>query len=66
MKKTNEMRVHSVRLPLRIWTIMRKLANQNYRSLNNQFLKIVEDWMVDRGYLEDSERTTFDDANSGS
>lgn len=66
MKKTNEMRVHSIRLPLRIWTIMRKLANKNYRSLNNQFLKIVEDWMVDRGYLEDSERTTFDDSSSGS
>ncbi|RMF08686.1 MAG: Arc family DNA-binding protein [Candidatus Neomarinimicrobiota bacterium] len=66
MKKTTEMKVHSVRLPVRVWTIMRRLANQNYRSLNNQVLKIVEDWMVDRGYLEDSERTTFEDPNSGS
>ncbi len=46
--------------------MMRRLANQNYRSLNNQFLKIIEDWMVDRGYMEDSERTTFDQSDSGS
>lgn len=60
-KKIMEMRVHSVRLPERIWVIVGRLAKGNYRSLNNQILKIFEDWLVDRGYIEDSERVKFED-----
>ncbi|MCK5331592.1 MAG: Arc family DNA-binding protein [Candidatus Marinimicrobia bacterium] len=56
-----EMRVLSVRLPVRIWNIVRHLANKNYRSLNNQILKIFEDWFVEHGYMEETERTKFDE-----
>jgi len=56
-----EMRVLSVRLPDRIWNIVRHLANKNYRSLNNQILKIFEDWLVEHGYMEETERTKFDE-----
>ena len=56
-----EMRVLSVRLPDRIWNIVRHLANKNYRSLNNQILKIFEDWFVEHGYMEETERTKFDE-----
>ena len=60
-KTTHEMRVLSVRLPARIWTVVRHLANKNYRSLNNQILKIFEDWLTEHGYMEDAERTKFDE-----
>lgn len=56
-----EMRVLSVRLPDRIWNIVRHLANKNYRSLNNQILKIFEDWLLEHGYMEETERTKFDE-----
>lgn len=56
-----EMRVLSVRLPDRIWNIVRHLANKNYRSLNNQILKIFEDWLVEHGYMEETEHTKFDE-----
>ncbi len=56
-----EMRVLSVRLPVRIWNIVKQLANKNYRSLNNQILKIFEDWLVEHGYMEETERTKFDE-----
>ena len=56
-----EMRVLSVRMPVRIWNIIKHLANKNYRSLNNQILKIFEDWLVEHGYMEETERTKFDE-----
>ncbi len=60
-KTTLEMKVQSVRLPARIWSIVRNLANKNYRSLNNQILKIFEDWLVEHGYMEENERSKFDE-----
>ena len=56
-KKTSNMVIHSIRLPERNWTVIRQLADRNYRSLNNQVLKMIEDWLVDRGYMEENERS---------
>jgi hypothetical protein len=59
-KKSTGMIIHSIRLPEKIWKIVRRLANNHYRSLNNQILKIFEDWLVEHGYMEDSDRSRFD------
>ncbi len=59
-KKETDYSVSSIRLPDRMWKILRQLASQGYRSLNNQILKIFEDWLVERGLLENSERTKID------
>ena len=59
-KKETDYSVSSIRLPDRMWKILRQLASQGYRSLNNQILKIFEVWLVERGLLENSERTKID------
>lgn len=59
-KKSTGMIIHSIRLPEKVWKIVRRLANSHYRSLNNQILKIFEDWLVEHGYIEESERSRFD------
>ena len=50
--------IKSIRLPDRIWHYLRKNADKNYRSLNSQLLKIVEDWLVDHDFIENKDRTT--------
>tara|TARA_Y100000748_G_C15078847_1_gene325582 strand:- start:256 stop:441 length:186 start_codon:yes stop_codon:yes gene_type:complete len=49
--------IKSIRLPDKIWSMLKKNADKNYRSLNSQLLKIIEDWLVDHDYIKDSERT---------
>ena len=55
-KPSNQV-IKSIRLPDRIWHYLKKNADKNYRSLNSQLLKIVEDWLVDHDYINDNERT---------
>tara|TARA_B100000902_G_scaffold398071_1_gene463686 strand:+ start:399 stop:584 length:186 start_codon:yes stop_codon:yes gene_type:complete len=49
--------IKSIRLPDKIWSMLKKNADKNYRSLNSQLLKIIEDWLVDHDYMNDNERT---------
>ena len=49
--------IKSIRLPDKIWSMLKKNADKNYRSLNSQLLKIIEDWLVDHDYIDDNERT---------
>ena len=49
--------IKSIRLPDKIWSMLKKNADKNYRSLNSQMLKIIEDWLVDHDYMDDNERT---------
>ena len=51
----------SVRMPSDLWEIVKRISGRNYRSLNSQFIKIVEDWLDDRDYLKDGKRTRLDD-----
>ena len=37
--------------------LQKKNADKNYRSLNSQLLKIIEDWLVDLDFMNDNERT---------
>ena len=56
-KPSNQV-IKSIRLPDRIWHYLKKNADKNYRSLNSQLLKIVEDWLVDHDFIENKDRTT--------
>ena len=51
----------SVRLPESVWNILKQISGKNYRSLNSQLIKIVEDWLVDHDFLDNSKRTRMDD-----
>jgi len=48
-------------MPSDLWEKIKRISGRNYRSLNSQFIKIVEDWMDDRDYLQDGKRTRLDD-----
>jgi len=60
-KKSKEYVNRSVRMPSDLWEIVKRISGRNYRSLNSQYIKIVEDWLDDRDYLKDGKRTRLDD-----
>ena len=39
------------------WHYLKKNADRNYRSLNSQLLKIIEDWLVDHDFMDNNDRT---------
>ncbi len=49
--------IKSIRLPDKIWSILKRVSDKNYRTLNSQLLKIIEDWLVDHDYIINEERT---------
>jgi len=57
-KKSSNQVIKSIRLPEKIWHYLKKNADKNYRSLNSQLLKIIEDWLVDHDFIENNDRTT--------
>ena len=60
-KKSKEYVNRSIRMPLDVWNVVKRISGRNYRSLNSQFIKIVEDWLEDRDYLDATKRTKMDD-----
>ena len=60
-KKSRNYVNRSVRMPASIWDSVKRIAGRNYRSLNSQFIKIAEDWLEERDYLDANERTKMDD-----
>ena len=60
-KKSKEHVNRSVRMPSDLWEQIKRISDRNYRSLNSQFIKIVDDWLDDRDYLKDGKRTRLDD-----
>ena len=56
-KSSNQI-IKSIRLPEKIWHYLKRNADKNYRSLNSQLLKIIEDWLVDHDFMENKDRTT--------
>ena len=49
-------RVRSVRLPEKIWDLIAKVSASEYRSTNEQILKLIEDYLVERGEMQEGER----------
>ena len=49
--------IKSIRLPEKIWHFLKRNADKNYRTLNSQLLKIIEDWLVDHDFMKNEDRT---------
>ena len=60
-KKSKEYVNRSIRMPSDVWDLVKRIAGRNYRSLNSQFIKVVEDWLEDRDYLDADKRTKMDE-----
>ena len=60
-KKTKDYVNRSIRMPDHVQDKVKGIAGRNYRSLNSQFIKIVEDWLIEHDYLDDNKRTRMDD-----
>ena len=60
-KKSKEYVNRSIRMPSDVWDLVKRIAGRNYRSLNSQFIKVVEDWLEDRDYLDGNKRTKMDE-----
>ena len=60
-KKSRNYVNRSVRMPSDVWDSVKRISARSYRSLNSQFIKIVEDWLEDRDYLDGKKRTKMDD-----
>jgi len=54
--------LRSVRLPVRLWNLVYK-ASKNFRSVNEYFLKLVEDDLIKRKLLKKSERKKLSSTN---
>ena len=54
---TSKQLIKSIRLPDSIWSMLRKISDKNYRTLNSQLLKMIEDWLVDHDYMVNENRT---------
>ena len=59
-KKSSKQVIKSIRLPDKIWHYLKRNADKNYRSLNSQLLKIIEDWLVDHDFINDNVSTKSD------
>ena len=54
--------LRSVRLPVRLWNLVYK-ASKNFRSVNEYFLKLVEEDLIKRKLLKKSERKKLSSTN---
>ena len=54
--------LRSLRLPVRLWNLVYK-ASKNFRSVNEYFLKLVEDDLIKRKLLKKSERKKLSSTN---
>ena len=55
-QKKEKTKVKSIRLPESTWNLFAKESFREYRSTNRQLLKLIEDFLVDRGVLKDEDR----------
>ena len=55
-KLSSKQVIKSIRMPERIWKVLKVTADGSYRTLNSQILKIIEDWLVDHNFINEDER----------
>ena len=59
--KSSKYIVRSVRVPERVWSLLKRISSSGYRPVNSQLIKVLEDWLVEHGYMLHEERTKFED-----
>ena len=55
-QKKEKTKVKSIRLPESTWNLFAKESFREYRSTNRQLLKLIEDFLVDRGVMKNEDR----------
>ena len=55
-KKREDTVVMSVRIPKRIAELLYHVAEKNCRNRNDQVWAIVEDWLIEHGYVSENDR----------
>lgn len=58
MSKQNKTKtmVKSIRLPESTWNLFTMESAREYRSTNKQLLKLIEDFLVEKGIMKDQDR----------
>ena len=59
--KSDKYIVRSVRVPENLWNLLKRISSSGYRPVNSQLIKVLEDWLVDHGYINNEERSRFED-----
>ena len=59
--KSDKYIVRSVRVPKKIWSLLKRISSSGYRPVNSQLIKVLEDWLVEHGYISNSDRSKFED-----
>ena len=59
--KSDKYIVRSIRIPEKIWSLLKRISSLGYRPVNSQLIKVLEDWLVEHGYMVDEERSKFED-----
>jgi len=59
--KSDKYIVRSVRVPEKIWSLLKRISSSGYRPVNSQLIKVLEDWLVEHGYISNSDRSKFED-----
>ena len=52
--RTEESKARSIRLPTRIWNLLE--SNKEYPNINEQILRLVEDFLIQKGAMTDKDR----------
>ena len=60
-KKSDKYIVRSIRIPEKIWTLLKRISSSGYRPLNSQLIKVLEDWLIEHGYMQNEERSKFEE-----
>lgn len=54
--KAEESYPKAIRLPRRIWDLLAEASAKEYRNTNSQIQKLVEDFLVSKGYMSEEGR----------
>ena len=59
--KSEKYIVRSIRIPEKIWNLLKRISSSGYRPVNSQLIKVLEDWLIDHGYMNHEERSKFEE-----
>ena len=57
-EKSDKYIVRSIRIPEKIWSLLKRISSSGYRPVNSQLIKVLEDWLVEHDFMENKDRTT--------
>jgi len=59
--KSEKYIVRSIRIPGKIWNLLKRISSSGYRPVNSQLIKVLEDWLVEHDYMQNEQRSKFED-----